>query len=113
MPILSWADDAGRVHVIVMGAVSTMKKAENQADNILIPELNSWDPGLLAIIKNGSSDNASTAMKCVHHILDNFYGCDAHVYDLMWGAINEYIVGTQDGIGSIKLIQGLFDLGYW
>jgi hypothetical protein len=54
---------------------------------------------------SGMVDHAPAAMKLVRLAVKHAYDCDAHGLDLVYAKMSESLVGTQDGLGSLRIFQ--------
>ena len=116
--VLSYATSPGRIEYVCLGAVScTSKKAEESYRHTIAKALIEFDPSgeilqWLHTSGTGMVDHAPTAMKLVRLVVKHPYDCDTHGLDLMFGKMSEIVVGTQDGLGSLRIFHFLYELGY-
>jgi hypothetical protein len=115
---LSYASALGRVTYDCVGAVPVLsKKADECYEHTIKKTLLEFDPSgaILDILNNrgtGMVDHAPAAMKLIRLVVKHPYDCDAHGVDLVMSTVSEAVVGTQDGLGSLRVYQFLYELGF-
>lgn len=116
--MLSYATDTCRIVYICIGAVScTSKKANESYTHTIAKAILEFDPSgdvlrWLRLCGHAMVDHCPSAMKLARLTARYPYDCDSHGADLVYSKMSETVVGTQDGLGSLRIFQFLYELGY-